>query len=226
MEIIEGSTERKSGIGLAGLSPEERDTAERFFGPYGAESMVLASDPDYVLWTDDLIQAQVAAREFGSQRVWTQLVLASLADSGLLTTTEFAEASAKLVGMEFTSTLIDGTTILAGFQLAAWNPGRQPAAQILRTFADLNLNLQSLCNVYIVFTMMLFREPLATDLRCTTTRAFLDTISSRPGAMALLQSLRDRSSAMFGLNGVGRDEFDRCFDRWLELRGRPIIYLG
>ena len=37
--------------------------------------MVLAPDPDSVLWTDDLIQAQTSAQEFGSRRVWAQIVL-------------------------------------------------------------------------------------------------------------------------------------------------------
>ena len=34
---------------------------------------VLASDPDHILWTDDLIQAHLAAQEYGVRRVWTGL---------------------------------------------------------------------------------------------------------------------------------------------------------
>ena len=39
----------------------------------GAEALVLASDPDHILWTDDLIQAHLAAQEYGVRRVWTGL---------------------------------------------------------------------------------------------------------------------------------------------------------
>ena len=39
----------------------------------GAEALVLASDPDHILWTDDLIQAHIAAQEYGVRRVWTGL---------------------------------------------------------------------------------------------------------------------------------------------------------
>lgn len=64
VRLLEKVTERRAGVGLAALHPEKREALEKFFGPYGAESMMLASDPDNVFWTDDLIQAQTSAQEF------------------------------------------------------------------------------------------------------------------------------------------------------------------
>ena len=98
LQFVETVTERKSAPGLAALEPDKREALRKFFGRYGAESIVLASASDYVLWTDDLIQAQAAAKDFGVRRVWTQLVLGSLTDAGLLTFDDYAEASASSSG--------------------------------------------------------------------------------------------------------------------------------
>jgi tetratricopeptide (TPR) repeat protein len=69
IRFIEKVTEVRSGVALAALQPSKREVLERVFGQYGAESLALASDPDHVLWTDDLLQAQSSAQEFG---VWDQ----------------------------------------------------------------------------------------------------------------------------------------------------------
>jgi hypothetical protein len=224
VRLLEKATERRSGLGLAALQPEKRESLGKFFGPYGAESMALASDPDCVLWTDDLIQAQTAAQEFGSRRVWTQLVLGALTDAGLLAPEEYSGASANLIGMEFAATLFDSSSMLAAFGLASWSSGRSPAAQIVRIFSDPAADLQRLFRIYVEFTIRLYREPLLPEIRCSATQIFLDTFARRPGSMALLKSLRQQSSTLFGINAVGRTQFDECFDRWIKGRDGPLIY--
>jgi tetratricopeptide (TPR) repeat protein len=224
VHFLEKTTERRNGLGLAALQPEKRQVLEKFFGTYGAESMLLASDPDYVLWTDDLIQGQVAAQEFGSRRVWTQLVLGSLTDAGLLNSEEYSEASARLIGAEFVATLFDSSSMLAAFRMASWSGGNKPAAQVVKIFADPGSDLQSLLRIYADFTVRLYREPIEPDVRCSVTRALLDALARRPEVLELLEKLRKISARIFGMNAVGNEQFDKCFDRWIGLRGKPIIH--
>ena len=84
IKFVESVAESRSGVALAAVEASKREVLENLFGQYGAEALVLASDPDHVLWTDDLIQAQVSAQEFGVRRVWTQLLLGTLGDEGLI----------------------------------------------------------------------------------------------------------------------------------------------
>ena len=224
VRLLEKATERRSGLGLAALQPEKREPLEKFFGPYGAESMALASDPDCVLWTDDLIQAQTSAQEFGSRRVWTQLVLGALTDAGLLAPEEYSGASANLIGMEFVATLFDSLSMLTAFKLASWSHESRPAAQIMRIFSDPTTDLQSLFRIYVEFTIRLYREPVDPEIRCLVTRVFLDVFARRREDISLLSNLRKLSSTVFGVNGVGKDQFDECFDRWMKRRDGPLIY--
>jgi tetratricopeptide (TPR) repeat protein len=224
VRFIEQATELRSGPGLAAVQPDKREIIEKFFGPYGAECMILASDPNYVLWTDDLVQAQFSAQEFGSRRAWTQLVLGALTDAGLLTPEEYSEAAANLVGMEFATTLFDSSSVLAAMRLASWSPARRPAAQIVKIFSDPAADLQRLFRIYLEFTIRLYREPVVPETRCSVTQAFLDIFARRPGAMVLLNSLRQLSSNVFGINAIGRAQFDECFDRWMKRQGGSLIY--
>jgi hypothetical protein len=222
VQFVESVTERRSAPGLAAVEPEKRELLIKFFGSYGAESILLASDPDYVLWTDDLIQAQTAAQEFGTRRVWTQLVLGSLADAGLLTADEYSNASANLIGMEFAATHFDSSSMLAAFRLAGWSVEKGPAAQIVKIFTNQTADMQVLLRMYVEFTIRLYREPISPETRCLISQAFLDAFANKPQAMTLLGNLRSISSRVFGVNELGRVQFDACFDRWLAAQGKPF----
>ncbi len=167
--LVEKTCEVKGAPALAALQPEKRDALEKFFGSYGAESMILASNPDCVLWTDDLIQAQTSAQEFGSRRVWTQIVLGALADLGLLTAEEYGEATARLLGMEFVATQFDSSSLVSAFSLASWSASNRPAAQVLKTFSNPAADLNPLFKIFVEFTIRLYEEAITPETRCSTT---------------------------------------------------------
>jgi hypothetical protein len=224
IKLVEKTCEIKSAPALAAIQPEKREALEKFFGSYGAESMVLASNPDSVLWTDDLIQAQTSAQEFGSRRVWTQLVLGALTDLGLLTADEYAEATARLLGMEFVATQFDSLSLLSAFKLTLWSASRRPAAQVLKTFSDPTTDVRALFKIVVEFMIRIYREPVTPETRCSVTSTFLEIFSNRPGGPQLLTALRRSSTALFGINAVGRQQFDECFDRWSKQPRSGLIY--
>jgi hypothetical protein len=226
VKFVESQTEYRSGIALAALQPERRELLENKFGQYGAESIVIAADPDLVLWTDDLIQAQFSATEFGARRVWTQLVLGSFAEAGLISSDEYAEASAHLIGMDYVATIFDASILLAGFRLGGWSPEQYPARQFVKIFADPFAGLQQLVQIFVSFVERLHREAILPASRCAIVQALLDALAKHPQAMVPLKSLRQMSPRVFGINAVGQQQFDACFDRWLERRGNPLILPG
>src|SRR5262249_19284963 len=144
IQFVETATESRSGVGLAAVEADKRQVLENLFGQYGAEALVLASDPDHVLWRDDLIQAHIAAQDYGARCVWTQLLLGTLADAGIVSLQEYNDASARLIGMEFITTTFDAGSLLAGFRLARWISHLRPAAQFVNIFADPEANVQAL----------------------------------------------------------------------------------
>jgi tetratricopeptide (TPR) repeat protein len=225
IKLIEATCEIKGAPALAAVQAEKRKALEQFFGSYGAEAMVLASEPENVLWTDDLIQAQTSAQEFGSRRVWTQIVLGALTDLGLLTAEEYSGAIARLLGMEFVATQFDSSSLISAFSLASWSPSKWPAAQALRTFSNPATDLMSLFKIFVEFAIRLYRESITPETRCSVASTFLDIFSGRPGGISLLVALRRSSNALFGINAVGRKQFDECFDHWDKQRASTSIRL-
>jgi tetratricopeptide (TPR) repeat protein len=225
VEFVGQTTAIRSAVALASVEPDKREALENFFGPYGAESIILAGEPTAILWTDDLIQAQIAAQEFGCHRVWTQLLLGYLAEAGLVTVQEYTEASAKLLGMEFVATQFDGNTMIAAFRLAGWSADERPAKQIVSLFSNPGADLQGLLRALVGFAIALYREPILGELKCAVTKVLLRALAQRPEAMPLLTSIRKASQQLFGLNEIGRAQFDKCFDSWLREGDKPLIVI-
>jgi tetratricopeptide (TPR) repeat protein len=226
IQFVEATTELRSGVALATIEPEKRQALENLFGQYGAEALVLASDPDHILWTDDLIQAHVAAQEYGVRRVCTQLLLGTLADAGIISLQQYSEASARLIGMWFITTTFDASALLAGFRLAGWVPHIPPAAQFVKIFADPKANVQALFTIFVAFVQRLFQEMVSPSDRRTITRSLLEGLGRRPDGALLLTHLRKSGARVFGINAVGQMQFEECYDRWLSHREHPLILPG
>jgi hypothetical protein len=208
---------------LAALEPSKREVLVELLGQYGAETVVLASNPDYVLWTDDLIQAQIAAKEYGVRRAWTQLTINDLADAGLLTNKEKDKAAAQLVGMKFVSTLFDSSTMLEAVELSDGKAWRGPLKEVIRVFADPKADIRSLLGIFIDFVVKLYRETFLPETRCGLVGAFLEAFWGNLQARKILLELRKSTSRFFGLNAVGETQFNDCFDRWVKNKEHPIF---
>jgi O-glycosyl hydrolase len=71
VDLVSSSSKVLGCQELAAVDPQKRGVLIEAFGNCGAESMVLASKPGHVLWTDDFTMARFAHQEFGVRNVWT-----------------------------------------------------------------------------------------------------------------------------------------------------------
>jgi hypothetical protein len=95
---------------LAAFDTDRRETLEKLLGREGLESAILSLRPGSILWTDDLAVAEIAKSELGTERVWTQAAIESLANRGLIDRSTADECHAKLLGFGFQSTHFMGAT--------------------------------------------------------------------------------------------------------------------
>jgi len=223
LQQIRSSVKILPVVELAAIEPSKREVLVEFLGQYGAESVVLASNPDYILWTDDLVQAQIAVNEYGVRRAWTQLIVNDLAEAGLLTAEEKDKAAAQLVGMKFVSTLFDSSTILKSVELSDSKEWRQPLKEVIKVFADPKADIRSLLGIFVDFVVKLYRATLLPETRCSVVGAFLEALWANSQARKTLIELRKSTSRFFGLNAVGEAQFNECFDRWVNNKDNPIF---
>jgi hypothetical protein len=149
-----------------------------------------------------------------------------MADAGIVSLARIHDASARLIGMEFITTMFDAVSLLAGFRLAGWVSHVLPAAQFVRIFADPKANAQALFPIFVAFVQRLFQETVAPSDRCTIPRFLLEGLGRRADGAILLMHLRKSGARVFGINAVGQMQFEECYDRWLRHREHPLILAG
>jgi tetratricopeptide (TPR) repeat protein len=223
LALVEKHCERIPVLELASYNSPKREVMEKSFGQYGLEAMILAAKPDHMLWTDDLVQAQLATTEFGARRVWTQMVLIFLAELGLLAPKERDRAAAKMVGMQYQTMFFDAPAILEAVELTRARPTESPLKNFVDEVALPTADMNVMFPILIELILQLYREDFSADKRYQVTVAFLDAIWKHSNARSSLQNLRANTQRLFGLNHVGKEQFDDCFDRWLKLMENPII---
>lgn len=221
LAIVRGNFEILSGADLATVEPDTREMLTKGFGQYGAEAILAGRSTETILWTDDLGQAQLASSMYQVRRVWTQAVLMSLRNDGELGWPEFRRATAKLVGMKFTSTQFDGNCMLEAARLAEWQTGSFPLKQLIDVFSD--SPAPGLLGQLLAFFVLSHEEPILPTAKSIVTQAFLNALWRNPAGNQYLLRLRTQISTIFGLNVIVAAEFQDCYDAWRRSLIKPII---
>jgi hypothetical protein len=116
--------------------------------------------------------------------------------------------------LNYTATHFDSGIMLKAVEMSDATPWRFPFKQIVEIFQKPTGNLQVLLGIFVDFVTKLYREDYLPESRCRLVTALLDALwRSVPLRLPLLH-IRRNSVQLFGLNAVGRNQFDRCFDQW------------
>ena len=222
MQTVEQNTTILPVPELAAIDPDRRETLEKLLGRDGLESAVLALTPGDILWTDDLAVAEVTKSELGTERVWSQVVIESLASRGLIDRSLADECHAKLLGFGYQSTHFTGGTIAAALRVSNGSVDRFPMKQAIEAFhgtvaGNRNIALRQLAE----YVRRLSMEPLLPETKCLALDALLDAFPKDAATRRQLLSLRDQCAVLMIFNRLEQRRFLACFDRWSQ-RNRVI----
>ena len=208
---------------LAAIDPEERNTLIKAFGQHGAESIVFASVPRTVLWTDDHIQAVFARQEYGVKHVWTQLVVGARADSGAVESKVYFDVSAKLAGFGYFFTSMDPQILRYAGDLACWKVDEWPFAQALALLEHDSIDIKTAVQVTTAFLPLLYKEKLLLDPKSAVTLRMLDHLSNKKDGFVGILALKKVLPRIFGLNVLGETAANQTIDAWLAAnKKRPL----
>ena len=208
---------------LAAVAPKERDELKECFGVYGAEAMAVAGKDQTVLWTDDSTHGILAVSTFGARRTWTQIVLLSFVEAGVLSREDYNKAVARLIGCGFRLTFFDAACVLEACRLSEFRVARFPLKQMVDVFREIVMPNGILIRLFLECFVALQREPLLFHVKSLIVRAFLDALWANPASHDLVLGLRAMSSRLFGLNVVAEAEFNTAFDEWLRSLNRDAV---
>jgi len=207
--------------GLAALEPNKREILVKAFGQHGAESIVLAAEPGRILWTDDLVLAGLAQKEFGARRIWTQVYFQSLADAGAADVQVFLDASARLSGYGYYFTSLNIASLMAAHSLANGDPKRWPLNQVLESFEDEGISPRDSLSLLAQYIARIFEEGII-SYQDQILMNVLEHLDKRVSGIALVQAMQQILPRLMGLNVLGAERVAVLIRSWLARRKENV----
>lgn len=200
---------------LAAVPPEKRGFLTKAFGMHGAQSVVLATVPGRVLWTDDYGVAMLAQHEFGVRRVWTRVAFDERAIAGAIKPEVFHEATARLIGWRYQFTSPNLPALVCAGSLAQWNPDRWPLKQALDLLGDTNLSTKDAVRLAISLILHYAGEVVLPEVRGALTVQILANLSRRGQGLLPVHVLLRTLPSEFGLNLIRANEMVQLIRAWI-----------
>jgi len=195
----------------ASLEPKRREQLVEVLGRHNLDSMLLATELDTVLWTDDAILGVLGHMEFQSQRVWTQAVLLDRHQSGNLTRAQYCQAVAKLIGWHYHSIECNAETLIAAAEVAEWDTTRWPMPQVMRT-----LNISTANPVHrIGAAAEAIRTAWRRDLPLMKRQGYVFAILAGLGSVKLIRRLMNVMPTVFSLDVFAAEDVLELVRYWL-----------
>jgi hypothetical protein len=182
---------------IAAMDDEQRQMLIDLFGRDGLESVVVASRPGHLLWSDDLTVAIIARDVFNSQRrVWTQVLLQEVTEERLLTQTEFDRYSAQLIGLGYSFSWCSPGIIGEAGEMVSWRTEVWPLFQVIGQFGQPGIPPQVKVDLAAQAIVLMYRAVNSPFAREAFIRAILNRLASR----RLAQHLAVRVARVFGVD--------------------------
>ena len=213
------------GAAMSTLTPHQREELTAHFGLHGAESILLASMPGHVLWTDDRVLANVARNDFGVRRIWTQSALMARVQAGALDASELATAGTRLGGWGYTFTTPSLETLMRAGALSGWDPDQFPLKQALDQFATESVKIADAVTLAAELIVNIYADSRLRSDRAVLVALLLDRLRLRRGGREAIEALPQSLAIRFGLDMIGARELADAIRGWIartsEVRETP-----
>lgn len=160
MEIIEQYGEIQPVTSALDINSKRRDELEDALGDSSIDTVLLANQKGFALYSDDERLRGLAAQEFDVKSVWTQALLNSLNSSSTISQDEYNGSIIQMVEMNYRHTRIDASTLLKAVSLAD-NKLDAPYTNVVSMLTNKDITEESLVVVSSEFLYLLWQTDLS-----------------------------------------------------------------
>jgi len=150
-----------AALNLKWAKKEEYNT---LFGEASIDTILVASQPNNILFSDDGLLQAIAKQLYSSSCVWTQILLMDLSSSSMITSDQIEEFSIQLVMRRYFHTSVNSNVLLKAANLAEWDV-KTPFVEVLECLKEGKSDIDSSTIVGIQFTELLWQQPRGIDSR-------------------------------------------------------------
>ena len=211
-------------IALADQEPKLRKDFTELLGIAGLESIVLAAQPNRILWTDDGVLAGVAREKFGTPRIWSQAAFNWLVAEGRVPAEHHARLSARLIAWGYDFTSSNQATMRAAGELANWKLDDTVMKAAISYLSLVSTGLNDAVRLTAQLAKEAFVEIALADGRHELLLAALDSLGRRTDLHErALDDLEGLLPRIFGVNVLGAADALRTFNAWRAARRHRVI---
>jgi len=195
------------------IKTNQKDQLDTTFGRSFIDSVLIAKEPNTILFSDDLILRLFAKNEFGVEGVWTQSVLMQLLEKGLIERIDYNKLIIRLVSSHYHHTSIDSDILLEAAKMSKWS-NSDPFNVVAKALSAYNTDEISAINVAAEFLYKLWREPIMPHQRDYIIFGLLDGISIGRNNNQLVTTLSTHISTTFRLLPIAEQELLSKISVW------------
>ena len=169
------------------------------FQPFFIDTLLIASQPGYLLFSDDerlRFYAKTgfnsdAGTDFDIDGVWTQVVLEHCISRNLLDRTEYNKMVIKLICLNYYHTEFDAEVLIEAAKQSDWKPS-EPYNNLVQALGGQRVSLSFALNVATDFLFELWTQPFLLNQPKSLTLCLFEGLTSRRRTLIVLRQLANR----------------------------------
>jgi nucleoside phosphorylase/transcription elongation GreA/GreB family factor len=146
------------------LKSAKKEEYNNIFGEASIDTILVASQPDYVLYSDDGLLLAIAKQLGSPKSVWTQLVLMDLFSSKVIPKDQLEVITIQLITRNYFHTSVNADSLLKSVDLAEGEV-KTPFIEVLNCLTEGRADIDSSISVGAQFTELLWQKSLEMNLR-------------------------------------------------------------
>ena len=157
------------------LNYKKKEEYNHLIGTASIDTILIASQPDTILYSDDALLRMIAKQLYQSKSVWTQLLLTDLYSEGIILKEQIEEFTLQLISSHYFHTSINANILLKAAEISGWE-NKRPFTEVLNTLKEGYSDVQSSVRVALDFTVLLWKKQISPESRKRLLIALLDAI--------------------------------------------------
>jgi tetratricopeptide (TPR) repeat protein len=198
----------ESGVILTQIPADKRKIYMDTIGQSNAETLVLASQGNNVLWTDDLALACLAITEFNCKRTWSQVII------NLFGREETSDLNLKLFMYGYNFTKIGINDLKTAIEQSKWQVNKKPLSEVISIFSDNNILTESIRVLLTQFIKYIWQNTTEFTAQQITLEV-LNELSRRQVGLFIIKVLP--IDMIFGFDCVNANKVKNIIGHWLRV---------
>ena len=198
---------------VGNMDREQRNKLEKLLGKNFHDTVLLASETDKLLWSDESMLRLFAKKEYNADGIWTQIVLMKCQDLNKLDNSAYQKKVIHLVLSNYRHTAINGDTLIEAARQSKWQLD-YPLDQILRTLSGKYCDEDSAIGVAVNFVYQLWQEPFIPYSSDTLIFAVLDVITEERNRRVVLDKFMRDVNSKFFLLPLAIEKIEETVQAW------------